>query len=142
MLYYIIIGITLIMLIGSLITVIPERLLRRNSAIGKVFRFIRIRLREISRTSFCVISIVTLLLGLIFHGNIKMLLIAVGIMLLTLVILHPEDIIFMFRTRKKAVRKHEIPLTAKAPLFRSRTPEAALCRELTPLAAEKDTAEN
>ena len=66
MLYYIIIGITLIMLIGSLITVIPERLLSRNSAIGKVFRFIRIRLRETSRTSFCVISIVELDLICIF----------------------------------------------------------------------------
>ncbi|MBR1824134.1 MAG: hypothetical protein IJ779_07870 [Ruminococcus sp.] len=137
MISYIIIGITLVMLAAAVLTVVPERALPRNSGIGKAFRFVRIRLREMSRTSFCVVSMILLAFGLIAHIGMKMLLIAIGIMLLTLIILHPEDFIAMFRTRKRAVRKKDIPRTGKRMLNKGRTPEAARLTELTPLIVDE-----
>lgn len=47
-------------MILSIITAAAEPFLKRNSGTGRFFRAIRIRLREISLTSFCVTSILLL----------------------------------------------------------------------------------
>ena len=133
----IIIGTSLTILAASLITVLPESIMYRNSAFGRIFRFVRIRLRELSRTSFCVIGMIVLFLGLLLHGDMKILLTALGILLVSLVVLHPEDILWMFRTRRKAVKKHEISRTGKAALFKKRTPLASQLTELTPLVVDE-----
>lgn len=122
----------------SLLTVLPERIIRRNSVIGKFLRAIRIRLREKSRTSFCVTSIIMLLAGLIAHDkSFRYTWLAIGIMLLTLILLHPEDILSLFRTRKKARKKKDIPLLKKSPLYKARLPEAARLTELTPVIVDE-----
>ncbi|MBQ1518901.1 MAG: hypothetical protein IIZ53_03505 [Ruminococcus sp.] len=138
MINVIIIAILAALFILSVLTVLPEKLIRRNSAFGKLLRNIRIRLREKSRTSFCVVSLLMLFIGLITHDkSFRYIWAAVGIMLLTLIILHPEDILSPFRTRRKARKKKEIPLIAKAPVNKSRASEARLLEELTPVVVEE-----
>ena len=138
MINVIIIAILAALFILSILTVLPEKLIRRNSAFGKFLRNIRIRLREKSATSFCVVSLVMLFAGLISHDkSFRYIWIAVGIMLVTLIILHPEGILTLFHTRRKARKKKEIPLLAKAPLRKGITPEARLCEELTPVVVEE-----
>ena len=138
MINVIIIAILAALLILSILTVLPEKLIRRNSAFGKLLRNIRIRLREKSRTSFCVVSLLMIFAGLISHDkSFRYIWVAVGIMFLTLIILHPEDILSLFRTRRKAGKKKELPLLPKAPINKSRAPEAKLLEELTPVVVEE-----
>ena len=133
----VIIGVSLTMLAASLITVIPESLMQRNSAFGRIFRFVRIRLREMSRTAFCVTGIILLFVGSFTSIDIKTILIVMGILLVALIILHPEDFLSMFRTRRKAAKKHEIAEIRKTGLYKGRTPLASQLTELTPLAADE-----
>ena len=138
MINVIIIAILAALLILSVLTILPERLISCNSGFGKLLRNIRIRLREKSRTSFCVVSLLMLFIGLITHDkSFRYIWAAVGIMLITLIILHPEDILSPFRTRRKARKKKEIPLIAKAPVNKSRASEARLLEELTPVVVEE-----
>lgn len=127
------------LLIVSILTILPEKLIRRNSDAGRLLRGIRIRLREKLRTSFCVTSIVMLLIGLISHDkSFRYIWLAIGIMLVTLIFLHPEDILSLFRTRKKARKKKAVPLLEKAPLYKGRAPEAARLTELTPVIVDEN----
>ena len=137
MLNNIIIGASAVMLAASLITVLPERLMQRNSAFGKIFRFVRIRLREMSRSSFCVIGLILPFIGVFTSIDMKTILIVMGILLAALIILHPEDILWMFRIRRKAVKKSGIAERKRASFFKKRTPLANRLTELTPLIVDE-----
>ncbi|WP_295081840.1 hypothetical protein [Ruminococcus sp.] len=133
MVNYIILGLLAAVCAVSLITVITEYFVPKNSGVGRMLRAVRIRLREKSRTSFCVTAIVLLIFGLIVHGNFPKLFIALGIMLITLVILHPEDFLSIFRQRRRASKKKRLGLT---PLNTRTAPAARLAGELEPAEAE------
>ena len=136
MINYIIFGIIAVILIASIITVITEYFVPKNSPAGRVLRAVRIRLREKSRTSFCVTAIVLLIFGLVVHDNFRMLFAALGAMLLTLFILHPEDFTSIFRQRRKAGKKKRLGFT---PRLAGTVPEAKPARELEPIEAEAYT---
>ena len=115
----------------SLVTVIAEPLTRRNSPAGRFFRAIRIRLREQSRTSFCVISLILLLWGLVIRdSNFTGIWIFIGLLFLMLLILHTSDIIDLTRRRKKAKKLAVLPLSRLA----GETGSVPLAKELPELA--------
>lgn len=119
------------LLVLSILTIIPERIINRNSGTGSLLRAIRIRLREKSRTSFCVTSLIMLFAGLISHDkSFRYIWLAVGILLVTLILLHPEDITALFRTKKKARKKKAVPMLGNTPLYKGRAKELP---ELAPL---------
>lgn len=123
----IILYILLTILCLSIILVIFEPLLSKNSFFGRFFRFFRIRLREKSRTSFCFTSIMILLFSLITHDtNYKMMFCAIGIMFVTLFVLRPMDILSVFRIRKRPKRKIDL-------LRKTKSKDAVLLTEMTPL---------
>lgn len=122
----------------SFITVITEYFVPKNSGIGRILRGIRIRLREKSRTSFCVTAIVLLIFGLVAHDNFPKLFLALGIILITLVILHPEDFTSIFRQRRKASKKKRLGLT---PRLAGEVPMARIAKELEPVEVQADTTE-
>ena len=136
MINYIILGILAAILLVSVITVITEYFIPKNSDAGRLFRAVRIRLREKSRTSFCVTAIVLLIFGLVVHDNFKMLFAAMGIMLLTLIVLHPGDFLSIFRHRRKASKKKRLELT---PKLAGNVPMAKLAKELEPIETEAET---
>ena len=136
MINYIILGILAAIFLLSVITVVTEYFLPKNSGAGRLFRTVRIRLREKSRTSFCVTAIVLLIFGLVVHDNFRMLFAALGIMLLTLAVLHPEDFLSIFRHRRKASKKKRLGLT---PKLAGNAPVARLAKELEPIEAEAET---
>ena len=129
MVNYIILVILGVVLILSIILVIAENFVLRNSNADRFMRPIRIRLREKSRTSFCLGTIVLLILGLVTgDGNFSMIWLAIGIMLLNLVILHPEDFVSVFRTRRKAAFRKKI---SRTPLIINEISELPMLAELT-----------
>jgi len=134
MINYIIFGLLCAVLVLSIITVITEFFIGKNTGAGRFLRAIRIRLREKSRTSFCVTAIVLLIFGLVAGDDNKlMLLAALGIMLVTLIVLHPEDFLSIFRTRRKAKKKTLLPLT---PKLAGEVPAAKLAKVLEPIETE------
>ena len=138
MINYIILGLLCAVLILSIITVMTEFFIGKNTGAGRFLRAIRIRLREKSRTSFCVTACVTAIVLLIFGlaaGDDRklMLLAALGIMLVTLMVLHPEDFLSIFRTRRKAKKKTLLPLT---PKLAGEVPAAKLAKVLEPIETE------
>ena len=137
MINYIIFGIIAAIFLASIITVITEYFVPKNSGAGRMLRAVRIRLREKSRTSFCVTAIVLLIFGLVVHDDFKKLFAALGLMLLTLIILHPEDFTCIFRQRRKASKKKRLGLT---PELAGTVPAAGFAKELEPVEAETDTA--
>lgn len=120
----------------SILTVAAEPLVPKNTGTGRILRGIRIRLREASRTSFCVTAAVILLIGLITGDDEKVkLLAALAIMLLTLIVLHPEDFLTIFRHRRKARKKSRLGF---APLLAGEVPMAKPAKELEPIEVEAE----
>lgn len=118
-------------LITAIITVAAEPLTERNSPCGRFFRAIRIRLREISRTSFCVITILLLLFGLIIGvSDFTDIWIAVLILFALLFVLHPNDILDLKKRRKKAKLKKLMPMLPKSAV---KCKPAGIARELPEL---------
>lgn len=122
----------------SLITVIAEYICPKNSGAGRVFRAFRIRLREMSRTGFCVFAMVLIVFGLVAHDSFKGIFIALGILLVTLIVLHPEDFVSIFRHRRRAKRKN---LVALVPEMSGGLPQVKKLTELTSPYADEE-AEN
>lgn len=130
MLNYIIFGVLAAICFASIITVVAEPFFLINSDTGRILREVRIRLRERSRSSFCVTAGVLLVFGLVFDENMRDIFAALGVILLTLVVLHPEDFIAMFRTRRKAKKVARLELT---PMLAGRAAPAKLAKELEPI---------
>ncbi len=142
MINYIIIYALIAALIVSMITVLAELVTKRNSAAGKFFRAIRIRLREISRTSFCATALILLFWSLV-SGDVEKgtVLAAILIIFATLFVLHPTDILVLIKRRKKAQKKKLLPLTPVLSTNVGEVPEAKLLPELTPAAADAEDKE-
>lgn len=138
MLNYIIFGLLVAKCIASIITVAAEPFVSMNTGAGRVIRAVRIRLREMSRTSFCVTAFVLLTIGLVADSNDHDIFVTIGVMLLTLIVLHPEDFIAMFRTRKKARKKARLALT---PVLSGKVPLVKLTKELEPLVVDTTSEE-
>ena len=138
MMNYIIFGLLVAKCIASIITVAAEPFVLKNTGAGRILRAVRIRLREMSRTSFCVTTLVLLVIGLVADSNDHDIFVAIGVMLLTLIVLHPEDFAAMFRTRKKARKKARLGLT---PVFAGKVPLAKLTKELEPLVVDTTSEE-
>ena len=139
MLNYIIFGLLVVICLVSIIVVMAEPFVPKNTGAGRVLRAVRIRLREKSRTSYCVSAIVILIFALAAGDDeMRIILAALAIMLLTLIVLHPEDFISMFRNRKKAAKKSRLGLT---PKLAGEVPMAKLAKELEPAETEPDTEE-
>lgn len=132
MINYIIIVLLVVILAASLITVITEYFIPKNTDAGRVLRAVRIRLREKSFTSFCLAALVIMIFALVTgDDNMRVVLASLIIMLITLIILHPEDLISIFRHRKKkAVR---LGLTPKLAV---EVPLAKPAKELEPVVVE------
>ena len=127
-----------VILAASLITVITEYFIPKNTGAGRVLRAVRIRLREKSRTSLCVTAIVLFIIALVTGDDEKpKMLGALLIMLLTLIILHPEDfnIFRIFSQRKKAKMKTKLGLT---PKLAGEVPLAKPAKELEPVEVEAE----
>lgn len=121
-------------LISSVVTAVAEPFLKRNSASGRFFRAIRIRLREISLTGFCVTAILLILWGLIVHDTFfEGIWAAILMLFVILLILHPEDIFDFTKRRKKARLKNPLPLAKSAKLCETETKLAGILPELTPM---------
>ncbi|MBR6967233.1 MAG: hypothetical protein IKH78_01770 [Ruminococcus sp.] len=130
MINYIILGLLAAVFAVSLITVVTEYFVPKNTGAGRALRAVRIRLREKSRTSFCVTAAVLLIFGLVAHDNFRWLFAALGVMLLTLIVLHPGDFLSIFRHRRKASRKKRLGL---APAAAGKAKKAGLARVLEPV---------
>ena len=136
MINYIILGLLCAVLILSIITVVTEFFIGKNTGAGRFFRAIRIRLREKSRTSFCVSAIVILIFALAAGDDeMRIILAALAVMLLTLIVLHPEDFLSIFRHRRKAGKKKRLGLT---PKLAGEVPEARLAKVLEPIETENE----
>jgi hypothetical protein len=123
----------------SLVTVFAEYFIPKNTGAGRVLRAIRIRLREKSRTSFCVTAMVVFIIALVTGDDEKgKMLAALIIMLLTLFVLHLEDLLSVFNTRKKAKKKSRLGLT---PKLAGEVPLAKLAKELEPIETETESEE-
>ncbi len=121
-------------MILSIITVTAEPIFKRTSGIGRFFREIRIRLREISLTSFCVTSTLLLLWGVIVHDMIFEGIWTAIVMLFTMLfVLHTEDILDLTKRRKKAKFKKLLPLAKTAAFCENEAKEAEILSELTPM---------
>ena len=130
MLNFIIFGVLAAVCFVSIIVVAVELFMPKNTNLGRIIYNVRVRLREKSRTSFCVTAMVLLTFGLVFDGNMHDIFVALGVMLLTLIVLHPEDFIAMFRTRKKAKKLARLEPTAK---LAGEAKLAKFARELEPI---------
>ena len=137
MINYIIIVLLAVILAASLITVITEYFIPKNTNAGRVLRAVRIRLREKSRTSLCVTAIVVFIIALVTGDDEKpKMLGALLIMLLTLMILHPEDFLSIFRQRRKKKKAVRLGLT---PKLAGEVPLAKPAKELEPVEVEAET---
>ncbi len=113
---YAILSLASLFFLVSLITVIAEPLTGRNTAPGRFFRFFRIRCRDFSLMNLCVIAPVLLIWGLaVGDNNFRLLWAFIGILLLTLIILHAQAVFFRRRKRKKAGKLTLAPLTPILP---------------------------
>ena len=127
MLNYIILVLLTAVLILSAVTVIAEPIFAGYKGVGRVLREIRIRLRAISRTSFCIWAGVIVIFALAVGDDEPLkVLAALLIMLLTLFILHPEDFLSIFFHRKKSKKLTPINETLCGKL-----PEAKIITETT-----------
>ena len=125
-----------VILAASLITVITEYFIPKNTNVGRVLRAVRIRLREKSRTSLCVTAIVLFIIALVTGDDEKpKMLGALLIMLLTLMILHPEDFLSVFRQRRKKKKAVRFGLT---PKLAGEVPLAKPAKELEPVEVEAE----
>jgi len=127
----------------SVITVLAEFITARNSAAGRFFRAIRIRLRELSIVRVCVTSIMLLLFGLaIGDDTFSGIWGAIALLFGTLAVLHPEELFYHDKHRKKAKLKKLLPLVpvlAKNPCTPLKElPETPLLHELTPIDIEPE----
>ncbi len=97
----------------SILTVLAEFAAERNSACGRFFRAIRIRLRELSMVRVWVTSILLLLFGLAVGDDMFLgIWSAIALLFGTLAVLHPEEFLDLYKKRKKAkLRKDFLPLT-------------------------------
>ena len=117
----IILVILLFLLLLSIITVIAEATTKRNSKCGRFFREIRIRLRGISRTSFCVTSILLIFWGLIVKDqNFSGIWAAILTLFAMLFLLHPQDVINLKKLRKKAALKKPLLPLAKSRILKEK----------------------
>ena len=113
---YAILGLASLFFLVSLITVIAEPLTGRNTAPGRFFRFFRIRCREFSLMNLCVLAPVLLIWGLAASDdNLRFIWAFIGILLLTLIILHAQAVFCRCRKRKKAGKLALAPLTPVLP---------------------------
>lgn len=134
MLNRIILGTLAAVLILSVITVAAEYFVPKNTGAGRLLRGIRIRLREKSFTGLCTFAAVVLIIALVWGDDEKPKLFAgLGIMLLSLIILHPWGLFSLFRQRRKAKKSRCLPLT---PKLAGRVPEAGLAKVLEPADSE------
>lgn len=139
MINYIILTVLAAVCLASIITVGAEPFVPKNTDAGRIFRAVRIRLREKSRTSFCVSAAVILIFGLAAGDDEKTkLLAALAIMLLTLIVLHPEDFLSVFRHRRKKKKAVRLGLT---PRLAGEVPMAKLAKELEPVQVQADNEE-
>lgn len=135
MINYIIFGVLVAVCLVSIIVVVSEYFVPRNTCAGRVLRAVRIRLREKSRTSFCVTAAVILIFALAAGDDeMRMILAALAVMLLTLIVLHTEDFLGIFRHRKKARKKARLGF---APKLAGEVPEARLAKLLEPIETEE-----
>jgi hypothetical protein len=134
MINYIILGLISAVLVLSVITVAAEYFVPKNTGAGRLLRGVRIRLREKSFTGLCVFAAVVFIIALVWGDDEKPKLFAgLGIMLLSLIILHPWGLLSLFRQRKKAKKSKRLPLT---PKLAGRVPEAGLAKVLEPVDSE------
>lgn len=125
-----------VILAVSFVTVITEYFIPKNTGAGRILREIRIRLREKSRTSLCVTAIVVFIIALVTGDDEKPKMFgAILIMLLTLIILHPEDFLSIFRQRRKKKKAVRLGLT---PKLAGEVPLAKPAKELEPVEVEAE----
>lgn len=118
----------------SIITAVTEPFLKRNSGSGRFFRAIRIRLREISLTSFCVTAVLLLLWGVIVHDmTFEGIWAAIAMLFAILLILHTDDIFDFTKRRKNAGLKKLLPLAKTTRFCEKETKFAEILPELTPM---------
>ena len=135
MINYIIIVLLAAVFVVSLVVVITEYFVPKNTGAGRILRAVRIRLREKSRTSFCVSAAVILIFALAAGDDeMRMIFAALAVMLLTLIVLHPEDFLSIFRHRKKAGKKSRLGLV---PKLAGEVPAAGPAKVLEPIETEE-----
>lgn len=136
MINYIILVLLAVILAVSFVTIITEYFIPKNTGAGRILREIRIRLREKSRTSLCVTAIVVFIIALVTGDDEKPKMFgAILIMLLTLIILHPEDFLSIFRQRRKKKKAVRLGLT---PKLAGEVPLAKPAKELEPVEVEAE----
>ncbi len=105
---YIILVLLIVILVLSIILVITENMFVRNSNEDKFLRKYRLILREKSGTSFCLGAGFLLIIGLITGDcNFYLIRAAIGILFVTLAVLHSEDFFNTRKSRKKASLKKQ-----------------------------------
>ena len=129
-----------IFLITAFITVLAEPLGRRWTAVGLFFRWIRIRMREISPLSVCTSSVVLLIFGLAIGDDCFIgIWTAIALMFSSLALLNFEDLLDLRKRRKKAGKRTPVPVLAENQIPELRElPEAKELPELTPLTTNEE----
>ncbi len=138
MINYIILSLILAAMFLSIVSAAAEIIFRRNSKIGKFFRYFRIRLRELSPFNFCVTAVLLLLWGLIFNDDSSGIFAAVLALFIILFTLHTEDFINLAKHRKKAALCNFSAASKPAAVMTTETP---VVKELPLLPAAETTDE-
>lgn len=126
---YIILAILGVVFLLGIILTVTENFIQKNSASGRFLRKIRIVLREKSFTSFCLITSVLLIFGLIIgETNWLMLFAAIGILFATLIVALPHEFFGIRRSRKKAHLKKQ----SNSLLSVKEVPELPMMTEIIP----------
>ncbi len=139
MVNYVILGLASLFFLVSLITVIAEPLTGRNTAPGRFFRWFRIRCRDFSLMNFCVTAPLLLLWGLaVGDDSFRFIWLFIGILLLTLIVLHAEAVFCRCRKRRKAAKLALLPLTPVLPETAGTAPLLNELPESKNLSADSD----
>lgn len=137
----IVLGAAGIFLLLTLISVITEPLLNRDKSAGRLFRRLRINMRETGFIPFLFIAGIVLLIGRAVHRasfisrDMMYVWIAVGVFAAALLILHWFRVFRPLRSRRYARVKKLATLSSRAGLMTENRllREAPPARELTPL---------
>ncbi|NLT08953.1 MAG: hypothetical protein GXY08_05560 [Ruminococcus sp.] len=138
MINYIILGILALAVVMSIISVFAELICKRNSPVGRFFRFFRIRLREISPMNFCVVSILLLFWGLVFNDDFTGIFAAILMLFIIMFVLRTEDVIDLTKRRKKAKKLALVPMAKAAPLIKDSATLLKELPEMEPMKSDED----
>lgn len=124
MLNCIALGLSVMLLIFCVISVIAEHISFKNKEAFTIFRNIRITVRDLDFTAFVTTSVIVILIGLFFHDTHKdIMLFDILLLFLSFLVIHGDKIFRLQKSRKRLKFKNLVPYVKQ---IRNTIPE---CKE-------------